>query len=81
MAVVESNSYARTARTDTQAYGERQFVVDRVTRSAEWFFRTPITDREACEVLRGAPDGCFIVRVAEFPQCFILSYWYAFECP
>jgi hypothetical protein len=50
------------------------FVVDRKSKLAPWFFATPISDEMTCDILRGAPDGCFLVRASRIPDCFILSY-------
>lgn len=77
--VAQSELYERESMTTRGGNGSRPapsaFVVDRITRSSPWFYRTPISDEVACEILRGAPDGCFLVRASEIPDSFILSYW------
>ncbi len=52
------------------------FVVDHITKMSPWFFCAPLSDEEVKDVLRGAPDGVFIVRVSRtFPDSFVLVYW------
>ena len=52
----------------------REYVIDHITRASPWFIPRVIPDAEAADMLCGAPNGCFIVRLSSLPNAFILSF-------